>query len=999
MTAASRGVFAWRLTGLAVVMALVVAGWWWLRGGGESDQQLLNRARRARRLRKFDQALELADRVLARSPEEHQARRLAGELSMDRDDYDLAVEYLCGLPDAERPERITGMLGPGDRMDSLRSLSRLVARLEERVGVEPEHAMANDHLAFILTISGRRWEARRPLLRLLRRGLFSKRHLVLLGEFENVLADPTMLEACVEQDPNEQLANLGLGLIDIQRRDFSGALARFEAVASEWSGMAEVQARVLWTLLEQGGASVAETYVSRRKSLTDDRLLQHPGIWLADARWARLAGRDREAARCLWEAIVLEPDLRSANYQLAQVLSKLGRPDDAVPFRDRAIRLEAFEQTLGLIETRLGFNSEWSDTSLLRRAAEQCEQMGRLWEAFAWAREAQEHEPRAAWSIEMVTRVKRRLAAAPESPQTLPGERPSRNVDLSALPRPDFGHIDFSGMVAGSRTAGSGAIRFEDRARAAGVDFTYFNSPDPATEGSLMFEYTGGGVAVLDFDRDGWPDLYFAQGCPWPVIEGGDPDYHDRLYRNNGDGTFVDVTDTAGLGDGGFSQGASVGDFDNDGWPDLYVANIGRNRLYHNNGDGTFEDLTAGTPFPRTGWTTSCLVADIDGDGHVDLYDVNYLQGARLFSTICESNGVKMACHPHEFTAAPDRWWKGDGAGGFVDATRAGGFAVPRGKGLGIVVGGFSRPDQMDVFVANDSVPNFLFTRVGSPGGPGKALFEQRAMVRGLAVNRDGRSQACMGVAAGDADGDGRLDLFVTNYFEESNALYRQVGELVFIDETRRAGLREPGWRKLGFGTQFLDADLDGDTDLVVANGHVDDLTKLNQPYRMRPQCFQNAGGGRFIDLAADGLGRYFQRELLGRGLARVDFNRDGRDDFVVTHLEQPAALLANQTAETGNGVVVRLVATATSRDAIGARVTVTDGDWRRVHHLTAGDGYMASNQRQLVIGLGNRQRVATLRVDWPSGVSTVLPNVEAGGELVIVEGRTGMIRLPRPGR
>ena len=186
---------------------------------------------------------------------------------------------------------------------------------------------------------------------------------------------------------------------------------------------------------------------------------------------------------------------------------------------------------------------------------------------------------------------------------------------------------------------------------------------------------------------------------------------------------------------------------------------------------------------------------------------------------------------------------------------------------------------------------------------------------------------------------------------------------------------------------------------MVVANGHVDDLTKLNQPYRMRPQCFQNAGGGRFIDLAADGLGKYFQRELLGRGLARVDFNRDGRDDFVVTHLEQPAALLANQTAETGNGVVVRLVATATSRDAIGARVTVTDGDWRRVHHLTAGDGYMSSNQRQLVIGLGNRQRVATLRVDWPSGVSTVLPNVGAGGELVIVEGRTGMIRLPRPGR
>ena len=204
MSAEVRGSLTLKLAGLACVVAMVAIGWWWLRSGGESDEELLKRARRARSLRKFDTALELADRVLARTPDDHQARKLAGELSIERDDYDRAVEYLCGLPDAERPERITGMLGPGDRMDSLRSLSRLVTRLEERIDVEPGHAMANDHLAFILTISGRRWEARKPLLRLLRRGLFSKRHLVLLGEFDNVLADPAMLEACLQQDRDEQ---------------------------------------------------------------------------------------------------------------------------------------------------------------------------------------------------------------------------------------------------------------------------------------------------------------------------------------------------------------------------------------------------------------------------------------------------------------------------------------------------------------------------------------------------------------------------------------------------------------------------------------------------------------------------------------------------------------------------------------------------------------------------------------------------------------------------
>ena len=999
MPGESRGVLLSRLSVSAIVVVVVATGWWWLRSGGESDEELLKQARRAQRLQQLDTALELADRVLARTPDAHEARKLAGELSMQRDDYDRAVEYLCGLPDAQRPERITGMLGPGDRMDSLRSLSRLSRRLEERIGVEPGHAMANDHLAFILTISGRRWEARQPLLRLLRRGLFSKRHLVLLGEFTNVLADPVMLEACLQQDQDEQLANLGLGLIDIERRDFATALARFETVARERGKLAEGHARLLWTVLERGGPAAAEEYVGRRRLLIDDRLLEHPGIWLADARWARLTGRPREAARCLWEAILLEPDLRSANYQLAQLLVQLDRPGEAGRFRERASRLEAFEQTLGLIETRLSLESDWSSLGLLHRAAEQCERMGRLWEAFAWAREAQEHEPGTAWAAELVARVRQRLRLTPDPPQTLDDEHPARDVDLSGFPRPDFQHIEPSERVAGPGDGAGGAIRFEDRAIAAGIDFTYFNSPDPSTEGSLMFEYTGGGVAVLDFDRDGWPDLYFTQGCPWPVIEGGDPQYHDRLFRNSGDGTFVDVTETAGLGDGGFSQGASVGDIDNDGWPDLYVANIGRNRLYRNNGDGTFEDLTDRLLFPETGWTTSCLVADLDGDGHVDLYDVNYLQGTRLFSTTCESNGVKIICHPREFSAASDRWWKGDGTGGFVDATRAGGFSVAGGKGLGIVAGGFSGPGQIEIFVANDSVPNFLFARVGGPDGSGVPMFQQRAMVGGLAVDRDGRSQACMGVAAGDADGDGRLDLFVTNYFDESNVFYRQLGDLVFTDETRRAGLREPGWRMLGFGTQFLDADLDGEPDLVVANGHVDDLTKLNQPYRMRPQFYRNTGGGRFVDLAPGGLGRYFGRELLGRGLARVDFDRDGRDDFVVTHLEQPVALLANRTAETGGGLAVRLVATSTSRDAIGARVTVVDGDWQRVHYLTAGDGYMASNQRQLVIGLGDRKRVGTLRVDWPSGESTVLRGVQAGGELVIVEGRAGAVRLPLPER
>ena len=257
-----------------------------------------------------------------------------------------------------------------------------------------------------------------------------------------------------------------------------------------------------------------------------------------------------------------------------------------------------------------------------------------------------------------------------------------------------------------------------------------------------------------------------------------------------------------------------------------------------------------------------------------------------------------------------------------------------------------------------------------------------------------------MGVAAADVDGDGRLDLFVTNYFDEANALYRQVGDLVFTDDTARAGLREPGWRMLGFGTQFLDADLDGAPDLVVANGHVDDLRPLNQPYRMRPQFYRNTGSGQFVELGAAEVGPYFQREMLGRGLARGDLDRDGKDDVVVTHLQEPVAVLLNRTVSVGSapmsGLTVRLVATGSARDAIGARVIVRSGERIRSHFLTAGDGYMASNQRQLVIGTGGRERVDELTVSWPSGKTTRLKGLPAAGEWVIVEGRGRGYRRPR---
>ncbi|MBW3543639.1 MAG: CRTAC1 family protein, partial [Planctomycetes bacterium] len=481
----------------------------------------------------------------------------------------------------------------------------------------------------------------------------------------------------------------------------------------------------------------------------------------------------------------------------------------------------------------------------------------------------------------------------------------------------------------------------------------------------------------------------------------------DRLFRNLGNGRFEDVTLAATIIEDRFSQGATVGDFDSDGFPDLYVANIGGNRLFRNNGDGTFSDVTERTATAGDRWTTSCLMADLNGDALPEIYAVNYLSGEDVFTRVCNDRGGSGICMPQHFPAAQDQLYLNLGDGRFEDITERAGIAVPDGKGLGIVAADFLGRGRLDLFIANDAVPNFFFENQTSgprpstldsrPSSgpqlstlnprPSTPLFSEQALLKGVALNRGGQAEACMGVAAGDADGDGRIDLFVTNFHLESNTLYLQREGGWFDDATRDAGLRQPSLSLLGFGTQFLDADLDGRLDLIVTNGHIDDFTSDGTAYRMPPQFFRGLGGGRFQELPADSLGPYFAERYLGRGLARLDWNRDGREDVVVSHLDAPAALLTNETQPAGHFLVIRLVGVESNRDAIGATVTVRTADAVETGQLTAGDGYLASNQRQLVFGLRTAQRVEEMLVRWPSGREERFVDLAVDAELIAVEG------------
>ena len=581
---------------------------------------------------------------------------------------------------------------------------------------------------------------------------------------------------------------------------------------------------------------------------------------------------------------------------------------------------------------------------------------------------------------------------------------------------------------------------FEDATDELGVAFTRFEGRDPGPGGVIatgrrMFEWQGGGVAAFDYDADGRPDLFFPQGRAWPggdtpppPDDSADPAYRDTLYRNVDGAAFAEVSAAAGVPAGAFGVAAAAGDYDGDGFADLYVCEIGGNRLLRNEGDGTFADVTAAAGVPAAGpagggpgepgLSLTVAIADLSGDGLPDLYDSNYVRARDLYTRVCGTPPEPpRACGPEEFSAAPDRFLLNLGNGTFADVSEAAG--LPDGPGrarpsFGVLAADLDGAAGLELFVAVDARPNQLLVRRdhdanvpnanvpqdGGTGGPAAPRFGELGRLAGLATAGPRLIDvfACMGVACADVDGDRRPDLFVTNFADEPNTLYRNwssPGRPSFEDGTAAAGLADPGRETLAFGTQFLDADRDGDPDLAYVNGHLDDYAHRGKAFFMKPALLRN-DGGRFTQIPAETAGPFFARPDLGRGLARLDWDGDGRDELAVSHLGRRAAVLRN-VFDGGSGVGLRVTDPAGDRDAVGAVVTVTaptgpDGAPRgpRAMFVTAGDGFAASNERVLNFGLGatpdDAEVIASVR--WPDGTEEAIAGVTAGGRFLLTRGR-----------
>jgi enediyne biosynthesis protein E4 len=507
---------------------------------------------------------------------------------------------------------------------------------------------------------------------------------------------------------------------------------------------------------------------------------------------------------------------------------------------------------------------------------------------------------------------------------------------------------------------------FEDVTQAAGIDFLHF---DPKTDRHYIQETMGSGLGWIDYDNDGWLDLFCVQDGPIKPGSGALPT--SKLYRNNGDGTFTDVTEKVGLARPGFGMGCAVGDFDNDGYDDLVVTYFGGVVLYHNEPDGKggrrFVDVTTQAGIKNPHWATSCAWGDVDGDGFLDLYVCNYCEvDLDKYPQCVTDKGAVYTCQPFHFPAVAHRLYRNNGDGTFTDVSETSGIAkAPPAPGLGVIMTDLDGDGRLDVYVANDLKPAYLFHNRG--GGK----FEEKALFSGCGLGPGGRPVSGMGVEAGDLDGSGRPSLFVTNFQNEPNVVYRNRGNLVFNDWTVQSGLGPPSIARLGFGCVLVDADLDGRLDVAVANGHVNRNAQelYHAPFAQEAQLFLGTASGRFRDVSNQ-AGPYFLTKVVGRGLAWADYDNDGLPDLAFSHNGGPVSLLRNRTTTTNAWLRLELIGDGvkSNRNAIGARVEVETANGKQVRFLNGGGSYLSASDRRLLIGLGVADRARRATVNWPSG-------------------------------
>ncbi len=930
----SRSIVLGLVVGLAVLIFASVA---WKMRDSRQCQDMLATARQEMEQGRFAKARSVLQELLVRCPGWDEASYELGVCELARGRTQLALDAWAKIPDGSAQmgwvevRRSRMAMNQGHWSDCEDLLRAAAAR------PGPHRGEARWGLVLLLRQQGRLAEARRWL----EDGFdVMSDPIKTLGRLYKLDFDPfpvegvrQALERAGGQAPDDDRVWLGRAHLATLMGQFEEAEAWLErCLARRPTDVPVWQMKLDWALAANRPEEARSALSHLPADQESEERVSSLRAWFAGV-WGDGAGE----RRALKERIESNPGDAEALERLAELELKDGNRDAAEKLRRQKAELDQLQKEYVKLLSK-------AEPTQFVKLAELADHIGRRFDGTQW----------------------KLLAGLPVGkalvPPSAPGKERRTALTLAEMVPEALGPASNRAPVRSRRPPSP--LVFSDDARLSGLTFVQENGR-PADRLMLIPPVTSsGGVGLLDVDSDGWLDVYAVQGGQFPPDPGADLP-GDRLFRNRGDGTFEDITEKSGISamPRGYGHGVAVGDYDNDGHDDLLITRWRSYALYRNRGDGTFEDMTevVGLDGDRD-WPTSSAFADLDNDGDLDLYVCHYFKWNDQDTRNCSdpNDPTVYHCNPLDFPALPDHIFRNDG-GRFVDVSREAGLDDRDGRGLGVLAADLDDDGRVELFVANDMTANYLFKNRGG------LTIEDVGLGSGVASNAYGGYQAGMGVACGDLDGDGKPDLAVTNFFNESTTFFRNLGQGFFGDHTAAIGLAAPSRYVLGFGIAMLDVDRDGWLDMMTANGHVFD-GRPQFPWKMPVQIYRNDGGAnpKLSEVSAE-AGPPFRVERMGRGLAAGDLDNDGRIDALIVSQNEPLAYFHNLT-EGGHFLTLKLEGTQSNRDAVGARVTVTAGGRSRIAQRIGGGSYQSAGDPRLHFGLGESTEIEEIEVRWPSG-------------------------------
>jgi tetratricopeptide (TPR) repeat protein len=944
----------------------------------EDFDQKLVAASRLLEQKKIDEAWKLVKELMIAKPEDTKTLFLAARTSAERGDLATAIALISRVSpdDPEAGPAATGQLAQwlAESGDLMQAEKKLLALLKKFPNGTPGMRL----LVRIYNAQGRRWESSPWLDRMIRLGDFTTNELCMTVELREPFDDPALREAAKKFAPDEPFSHLGAVRLLLFKNRWEENLPILKDMTTRRPELVEPW---IWYASCLQGLDKAQE-LSACMNAPPPGAEKHPEYWYIRgtmlSQWIEPQSSDvQAAARCFVEAIRLDRKHIGAHQGLATCLLEMGLPDEAQRMREFGNMLV---RNYDLVQQIL---QNYGNDEAYREIAHNYSILGDVVGEFGWNATllVLQKKPLGKEIQETKKKLVSGLTMAPVSLDKL---------DYASWPLPPVDSRNTSDIAQkqGSMSESELSIVMEDVGQKLGVHAHYDNGSQ-AGRSWYTVEGIGGGVSVLDFDRDGWPDLYFSQAGDSALS--ASPQFKPKeLYRSIDAKQFVEVARHAYVADFGYGQGTGAADIDQDGFRDLLVANLGRIEFYRNQGDGTFETVDLPQADRDSVWNSSLNAADINDDGLPDIVQGCYIDGNEVISRWCQEAGNhRGSCNPKSFPPGRNRILLSLGDGTWQEADADLLRSIRQGYTLGTLITNIDQKEGNDVFFANDVSPNHLLSSLVDKSS-GKRVLRENAAAAGVSVDAVGRAQACMGIACGDQNRDGQLDLIVTNFRDEFSTLYLQTSAGVFVDGTRRSGLGMPTLPWVSFGCQLTDLENDGWLDFVAVNGHIDDYGDGVTPWKMPSQVLRNERG-HFRWLKSPSPGSYFDGEWIGRGLSALDYNRDGRMDMVATHLDRPAALLENRSTNSNHYLQLELIGTKSEREAVGAIVHVRAGEQKWVACVSAGEGFYGSNEGLVHIGLGSVSQVDELKIIWPDGSQQLLNAVGVDRRNVIVQTIEGM--------